>query len=102
MADNIKGISFSTADEGVDFPTRAKLRLVEESRRPGSTLQYDEPLTIDEVYVVNFGYAVGNWKANLSTSRPDGRYFEVTYNVAKKETYLDGYVKYANVLFAEH
>jgi hypothetical protein len=32
-------------------------------------------------------------KALLSTSLPDGRYYEVTYNSEKKEMYVDCYAK---------
>lgn len=45
------------------------------------------------VYVVWFTYILGGWKAMLSTSWADGHYYEVTYNVAKRETYIDRYSK---------
>lgn len=51
----------------------------------------------DEVYVVWFCYVLGGWKALLSTTLPDGMYYEVTHNVAKNETYLDAYKKFDNV-----
>jgi hypothetical protein len=35
-------------------------------------------------------------KALLSTSLPDGRYYEVTYNKEKKEIYADCYAKLKN------
>lgn len=57
----------------------------------------DEPHIFD-VYVVWFAFVLGNWKALLSTSLPDGKYYEVTHNGAKQETYLDCYVKLDNVL----
>ena len=50
--------------------------------------------TIDDVYVVNSQYVLGNQKAKLSTTLPDGKYYEVTYNDAKEEMYVDGYVKF--------
>lgn len=51
----------------------------------------------DEVYVVWFCFILGGWKALISTSLPDGMYYEVTYNAAKGETYLDAYKKFDNV-----
>ena len=50
--------------------------------------------TIDDVYVVNSQYVLGSQKAQLSTTLPDGKYYEVTYNDAKEEMYVDGYVKF--------
>lgn len=37
-----------------------------------------------------------NWKWLISTSLPDGMYYEVTYNGDKKEFYLDAYKKFEN------
>lgn len=34
----------------------------------------------DEVYVVWFSKTLGNWKALVSTTLPDGMYYEITYN----------------------
>ena len=51
----------------------------------------------DEVYVVWFAFTLGNWKALISTTLPDGMYYEVTHNAAKAETYLDAYKKFDNV-----
>lgn len=51
----------------------------------------------DEVYVVWFCFILGGWKALVSTSLPDGMYYEVTHNVVKNETYLDVYKKFDNV-----
>lgn len=51
----------------------------------------------DEVYVVWFAYTLGSWKALLSTTLPDGMYYEVTHNGSKRETYLDAYKKFDNV-----
>ena len=42
-----------------------------------------------------------NWKFLISTSIPDGMYYEVTYNGDKKEWYLDAYKKFENVCIAE-
>lgn len=53
-------------------------------------------LRVEDVYVVWFCKTLGNWKALVSTDVISGAYWEVTYNGAKKETYVDAYVKAAN------
>lgn len=54
-------------------------------------------LTSDDVFIVWFSKTLQNWKALVSTTVPDGMYYEVTYNGDKKETYLDAYKKWQNV-----
>lgn len=49
-----------------------------------------------EVYVVWNAYILGNIKALLSTTIPNGMYYEVTYNKAKNEIYFDAYLKFEN------
>lgn len=93
MADNIKAIPFNTNDEGVDYPTLAKNFLWTEIN------QIDPIVKFDDIYIVMFSYILGGWKALLSTSRPDGKYYEVTHNPSKKETYVDTYVKVANTKY---
>lgn len=55
-------------------------------------------ISVDDVYVVMYSYVLGGWKALLSTIVPDNKYYEVTYNVAKQEAYIDTYVKLANAV----
>jgi len=55
----------------------------------------DEPPDY-EVYVVWFAKTLQNWKALVSSSLPDGMYYEVTHNGDRGETYLDAYKKFAN------
>lgn len=57
----------------------------------------DVSITEDDVYVVWFSKTLQNWKAMLSTTLPDGQYYEVTYNGDKKEIYLDVYKKWENI-----
>ena len=49
-----------------------------------------------DVFVVWQCYILGNAKWLLSTSLPDGMYYEVTFNKAKNEFYLDAYKKFEN------
>lgn len=50
-----------------------------------------------EVFIVSFTFILGGYKAMISSTLPDSRYYEVTYNAAKKEHYIDVYVKAENV-----
>ena len=56
----------------------------------------DFKLTVDDVFVVWFCKTLQNWKALVSTTVSDGKYYEVTHNGDKNETYLDVYVKLHN------
>lgn len=53
--------------------------------------------TEDDVYVTWFSKTLKNWKAMVSTTLPDGRYYELTHNGHAGETYIDCYVKIDNV-----
>jgi hypothetical protein len=52
----------------------------------------------DQVFVVWLCKVLQNNKALLSTTVPDGMYYEVTYNGDKEEMYLDAYKKWENKL----
>lgn len=52
------------------------------------------PLKIDDTYIVWFNYTLKNFKALVSTTVHDGMYYEVTYNAAAKQIYLDAYKKW--------
>lgn len=49
-----------------------------------------------EVFVVWSVKVLQNNKALLSTTLPDGMYYEVTYNGDKEEMYFDAYKKFYN------
>lgn len=53
-------------------------------------------ITMDDVYIVWFSKTLQNWKALISTTVPDGKYYEITHNGDKGETYVDVYVKLDN------
>lgn len=84
--------------ESEKFPDRAR-KIVFQYIKPKLEVT-DTHITFsqDEVYIVWFTYVLGSWKALISTTLPDGMYYEVTYNVARGETYLDAYKKFDNVL----
>ena len=50
----------------------------------------------EDLYVVWWCKTLQNWKALVSTTLPDGMYYEVTYNGDKNEIYLDVYKKFHN------
>lgn len=53
-------------------------------------------ITMDEVFVVWFSKTLQNWKCLVSTTVPDGMYYEITHNGDKDETYVDVYKKLEN------
>lgn len=65
------------------------LQMAKEGFDPTDNIQ----ISMDDVYVVLYAYVLGNQKATLSTTLPDGKYYEVTYNSEKDEMYIDCYVK---------
>lgn len=96
MADNLKGIPFSSDDEGKTFPEVARDLVFEQALTLG--VRKDHPtFSRDEVYVVWFAYVLGYWKALCSTSLPDGRYYEVTFHKERQVAFVDTYVKTHNV-----
>ena len=54
-------------------------------------------ITDDDVFVVWSCKTLQNNKALLSTTMPDGMYYELTYNGDKKELYFDAYKKWENL-----
>ena len=49
-----------------------------------------------EVFTVWKAKVLQNWKYLISSTLPDGMYYEITYNGDKKEWYLDAYKKVEN------
>lgn len=59
------------------------------------------PLTIELVYVVWFSKVLDSWKAMIGSSVVKGLLYEVTYNGARSEAYVDVYKKINNVKIAD-
>lgn len=53
-------------------------------------------LTTDDIFIVWLCKTLQNNKALVSTTVPDGVYYEITHNGDKSETYVDVYKKWAN------
>lgn len=58
-------------------------------------------LTKDDVFIVWFCKTLQNWKALVGTTIPEGKYYEVTHNGDKHETYLDVYQKLDNICISD-
>lgn len=54
-----------------------------------------------EVFTVWKVKVLQNWKWLISSSLPDGMYYEVTFNGDKNEFYLDAYKKFWNETIPE-
>lgn len=74
----------------IDFSKKFVRNYVEEH------LDKSDTIPDFDVYVVWYCKTLQNWKALLSTTLPDGMYYEVTYNGDKNEFYLDAYKKFEN------
>lgn len=59
-------------------------------------LDKSDPFVEYEVFIVWKVKALQNWKYLLSSTLPDGMYYELTYNGDQKEWYLDAYKKFEN------
>ncbi len=76
----------------VPYPQKAIKLLASHLKSEGETIPQDE------IYVVWFCYILGGWKALLSTSKEDGKYYEITHNKDNLETYIDVYTKTQQVV----
>lgn len=83
------------------FINKARELVLEKYNRDIADLQYNGLITLEEIYVVWFSKVLDNWKALVSTDRSDGRYYELTYNGAKQETYVDVYSKDSNEVITD-
>lgn len=66
------------------------------------TERESKELSLKDVYVVWFCKTLQHFKVLLSTTVPDGMYYEVTYNGDKDETYLDAYKRFGHETYNEY
>lgn len=62
---------------------------------------YEGAVKPDDLAIVWFAKVLRNWKALVTTTKPDGIYFEVTYNGTTGETYVDWYEKSTNMVLLD-
>ena len=67
-----------------------------------NNLEKTDPEVDFDCFIVWFCFVLGGWKALVSTTLPDGRYYEVTYNKITEETYVDTYVKVNNTVYPDN
>lgn len=72
------------------------LARIEVSKYVLAHLDKSEEIPDFEVFVVWSCKTLQNYKALISTSLPDGMYYEITYNGDKNELYFDAYKKFEN------
>lgn len=59
-------------------------------------LDKTDPVQSFETFIVWKCKALHNWKYLISSTLPDGMYYEMTFNGDKNEWYLDAYKKFEN------
>ena len=59
-------------------------------------LDKSDPVPQVRVFTVWKSKVLQNWKYLISSSLPDGMYYELTYNGDNAEWYLDAYKKFEN------
>lgn len=64
-------------------------------------LDWSDPTVEFGAYIVWKCKVLQNWKYLISSTLPDGMYYELTYNGDKKEWYLDAYKKFENQVIPE-
>lgn len=60
-------------------------------------LDKTDELPMFDVFIVWKCKVLQNWKWMISTSLPDGMYYEITYNGDREEWYIDAYKKFENL-----
>ena len=88
------GIPFSSFDEYSDYQVIARGLVTDIINERFKTAGAETPEF--SVYVVWFSKTLQNWKALISTTLPDGAYYEVTYDGDKDLAYVDSYKKFDN------
>lgn len=79
-----------------DFVRLAKRAVMDYFNTQADPTDKNGRINEDDVFVVWLCRTLGNNKALLSTTVSDGMYYEVTYNGAKGEAYVDAYKKWKN------
>ena len=83
------------------FIEMAKNAVVDYFNSTADSTDKNGKITKDDVFIVWFCKTLQNFKALVSTTVPDGMYYEYTYNGDKNEAYLDVYKKWKNICIKE-
>ncbi len=81
-----------------DFMHMAIQAVVDYFNKQSDATDKDNKISEEDVYIVWMCKTLQNHKALLSTTIPDGMYYEFTWNGDKAEGYLDAYKKWKNVV----
>lgn len=84
---------------GTDEFIKLAKRAVYETMKEGMDVTDNVTFTPDDIYMVTCAYVLGNIKGMFSSTVPNGKYYEVTYNARTSEMYVDEYVKFKNRTF---
>lgn len=80
---------------------KAKLLLAQFYNRKAMEIEGEKLIGTDDISVVWFCYILGGWKCLLINNTKFGymnaKYYEITYNKDKGETYIDVYMKIENL-----
>lgn len=71
------------------------------AKHKDTTTDKDIEMKIENVFAVWSCKTLQNNKMLLSTTMPDGLYYEITYNGDKHEAYVDVYKKWENYVVKE-
>ena len=82
--------------QNTDFINHCKKAVVDYFNSQADSTDKNGKITEDDVYVVWLVRALQNNKALLSTTVPDGMYYECTHNGDWHEIYVDAYKKWKN------
>jgi hypothetical protein len=91
MADNMGVNPFKSS--GGDIPAKARSLVFDYVTDAFEPDQRENFLKVEEIFVVWFVKTLQNWKALVSTSIPDGKYYELTHDGERDKTYVDVYQK---------
>jgi hypothetical protein len=92
VAEMVPGGAF----KAISFPQRAQVLVYNMVKDRLEPTDQHVLFGLDAVYVVSFSFVLNRWKAFVSTTLPDGMYYEVTYDSEKKQTYITSYKQWAH------
>lgn len=83
------------------FMIACKNMIIDYFTKHKDTTDKDIEMKIENVFAVWSCKTLQNNKMLLSTTMPDGLYYEITYNGDKHEAYVDVYKKWENFVVKE-